>query len=142
MQNWLWIPLGLASALFAALVAIFGKLGLKNIDTTLATTIRAAVMFVMLVAFGGMTGRLTGFGDISSREWLLFVLAGASGAASWLFYFWALKMGKVSQVTPLDRLSLVFAVGLAALFLGEAVGWKTGIGVGLMSIGAILVALA
>lgn len=142
MNNWLWIPLAFLSALFAALVAILGKLGLKGMDTALATTIRAAVMFVFLLAVVGASGRLSAVGSVGAREWLLLVLAGVAGALSWLFYFWALKLGKVSQVASLDRLSLVLAVALAALFLGETIGWKTGLGVALMSVGAILIALA
>jgi len=141
MNTWLWIPLALLSALFASLVAVLGKLGLKGMDTTLATTLRAAVMFVFLLAFTGLAGRFSGIGNVSDRDWLLLGLSGVAGALSWLFYFWALKVGKVSQVAPLDRLSLIFAVALAALFLGEAIGWKIGLGAALMGLGAILIAL-
>jgi transporter family protein len=136
-----WLPLALLSAAFAALVAIFGKLGLKGMDSTLATTLRAAIMFVFLLMVSGATGKFSGLGQIGGRDWLLLALAGVAGALSWLFYFWALKVGKVSQVAPVDRLSLIFAVALAAIFLGENLGWKTGLGAVLMSIGAILITL-
>ncbi len=142
MNSITWLPLALLSALFAALVAVFGKMGLRGMDSTLATTLRAAIMFVFLVAVTSVSGKFSGVTGTSSKDWLLLALAGVAGALSWLFYFWALKLGKVSQVAPIDRLSLVFAVIVAVIFLGESISWKTGVGALLMSIGAVLIALA
>jgi len=142
MQSWSWLIFGLLSALFAALVAIFGKLGLGKIDTTLATTARAAVMFVFLLLTTGFMGKLSGLGSIDAKGWFYIILAGVAGALSWLCYFWALRIGRASQVAPIDRLSVVFVIILAALFLGEKIGWKSGVGATLVTVGAILIALA
>lgn len=141
MNSWLWIPLAVGSAACAALVAVLAKLGLKGIDTSLATALRAAVMFAFLLTFVAATGKLGGVSEVSGRDWLWIALAGVAGALSWLLYFWALKIGKVSQVAPIDRLSMVFAVALAMLVLGEHVGLKTGLGVLLMAAGAVLISL-
>lgn len=139
MQTWLWLAIG--SALFAALVAIFGKLGLEKVDSTLATTMRAGIMFLTMLAVAAATGKLSGIGAVHGKAMTYIVLAGIAGALSWLCYFWALKTGRASQVAAIDRLSLVFVVAAAALFLGEKIGVRTGIGALLMTVGAILVAL-
>ena len=142
MQTWLWLPLALLSAFFAALVAIFGKIGLEKVDTTLATTLRAAVMFLFLLIVALSLGKATAIGSIQGKTALYVILSGVAGALSWLFYFWALKAGKASQVAPFDRLSVVFVLVLAAVFLGEKIGLKSGAGIVLMTAGAILIALA
>lgn len=139
MQTWLWLAIG--SAFFAALVAIFGKLGLEKVDSTLATTMRAGIMFVTMLAVAAATGKLAGIGAIQGKAATYIVLAGVAGALSWLCYFWALKTGRASQVAAIDRLSLVFVIAAAALFLGEKIGVRTGVGALLMTVGAILVAL-
>ena len=139
MQSWLWFALG--SAFFAALVAIFGKVGLDKVDSTLATTARAGIMFLTMLAVAAATGKLSGIGTIQGKATTYIILAGVAGALSWLCYFWALKAGRASQVAALDRLSLVFVVAMAAMFLGEKIGVRTGIGALLMVVGAILVAL-
>ena len=141
---YLWLVLGLLSAFTAALVAIFGKLGLQNLDSTTATAIRAVVMTVFLVLVVVLQGKLSNVSEIlaSKKAMLYIVLSGVAGALSWLFYFWALKVGKASQIVPIDRLSVVFALVLAAIFLGEALTWKTGVGAVLIVAGAIFVALA
>lgn len=131
------------SAITAALVAIFAKLGLKGIDPTLATTIRSLIMAGFLALASLLLKKFQGFSfnSFSSRDWLLIFLAGVSGALSWLFYFFALKYGLASKVVAIDRLSIVFVIILAALFLGEAFGWKTVLGAVLMVSGAILITL-
>ncbi|ABP67311.1 EamA family transporter [Caldicellulosiruptor changbaiensis] len=142
-MNYLWLIFGLLSALFASLVAIFGKIGLKNLDTNVATAIRAVIMALFLVLVIIFQGRLNKIGEIlASKKAILFiVLSGVAGALSWLFYFLALKNGKVQQVAPIDRLSVVFAIVLAAIFLGEKISFYTGLGVLLIAIGSIFVAL-
>ncbi len=124
-------------------MAIFAKIGLKDIDSTLATTIRAIIMALFLFVVSFSLKKFEGFSinSLSSRDWLLIILAGISGALSWLFYFLALKYGFVSKVVAIDRMSLVFAIILAALFLGEALGWKSVLGAALMVLGAILITL-
>ena len=139
----MWLIFAFLSAFCAALVAIFGKLGLKGLDSTLATTIRSIIMAVFLVLVSLSLRKFQGFSwhTLSSRDWLLIALAGVAGALSWLFYFFALKVGVATQVVVIDRLSLVFVLILAALFLGEALTWQASIGALLMVIGALLVVL-
>lgn len=139
----MWLVFALLSAIFASLVAIFAKLGLKNIDSTLATTIRSLIMALFLVVTSLGLNKFANFSlfSFSSKDWILIILSGIAGALSWLFYFFALKNGLASQVAVVDRLSLVFVVILAALFLGEVLGWKGWLGVALMVVGAILVVL-
>ena len=124
-------------------MAVFAKLGLKDIDSTLATTIRALIMALFLVIVSLFLKKFNGFSfsSFDSREWLLIVLAGAAGALSWLFYFLALKSGLASGVVAIDRLSVVFVVLLAAVFLSEALGWKSVLGALLMVAGALLITL-
>lgn len=136
-----WLPLALGSAVFAALTAIFGKIGMSKLDTTVATTVRSAVMFVALLLFVLASGKAGLIATIRGKESLYIVLAGLAGALSWLFYFWALKVGDASRVAPIDRLSAVITVILAVLILGEKVSLKSSLGVVIMTIGAILVAI-
>lgn len=139
----MWIIYAFLSAITAALVAIFGKLGLKNVDSTLATTIRSVIMALFLVCVSLALKKFQGFSlnSLSSKDWLLIVLAGIAGALSWLFYFFALKIGPASQVAVIDRLSLVFVILLSALFLGESLTLKVALGTILMVLGAILIVL-
>ncbi len=136
-----YIILALFSALTASLVAIFGKLGLKNVDPTIATTIRSLIMAGFLVIVSLFLKKFENFSLnlFTSKDWLLIILAGISGALSWLFYFWALKFGPASHVAVIDRLSLVFVILLSALILGETLNLKVILGAILIIIGAILV---
>lgn len=138
-----WIIFALLSAITAALVAIFGKIGLQGIDTNTATAIRAVIMALFLFGVIVVQGKLHDIKPIlTNHKALLYImLSGVAGALSWLFYFIALKNGKVSQIVPIDRMSMVFAIVLAFLILGEKVSVKALIGAGLMTIGAIIVAL-
>ena len=124
----MWIAYALISAVFAAAVAIFGKIGIKNIDTTLATAIRAVVMAVFLIGAATMLNKFPLIKTVESKTLTFIVLSGVAGALSWLFYFLAIKYGPVSGVAALDRLSVVFVVLLAALFLGEALTLKSVVG--------------
>ncbi|NQV93381.1 EamA family transporter [Candidatus Kaiserbacteria bacterium] len=139
----MWLFYAFLSAIMAALVAIFAKLGLKELDSTLATTIRAIIMALFLVLVSFFLNKFDGFSvtNLSSKEWLLISLAGIAGALSWLFYFFALKTGFATEVVAIDRLSIVFVVILAALFLGEGFGWKVILGALFMTAGAILITL-
>jgi len=136
-----WIPLAILSAFSAGLVAIFGKLGLAGVDSTLATAVRAVVMAVFLLAVAAALGKFNQLGSLSSRAITFIVLSGLAGAFSWLFYFLALKLGPVTGVASLDRLSVVFAVLLAALFLGEALTLKVVLGLLLLVAGAVLLVI-
>jgi len=139
----MWLVYAFLSSITAALVAIFAKVGLKNIDSTLATTIRSIIMAVFLVLVALSLKKFQGFSinSFSNRDWILIILAGIAGALSWLFYFAALKYGLATKVATIDRLSLVFIVILAALFLGEKLGWKVAAGTILMVAGAIMITL-
>lgn len=138
-----WIIYALLSAVTAALVAIFGKLGLQGIDTNAATAIRAVVMAVFLIGLILVQGKLNVIKPILANHTALFyiVLSGLAGALSWLFYFIALKNAKVSQIVPIDRMSVVFAILLAFLILGEKITLKTAIGSIAIVLGGILIAL-
>ena len=138
-----WIFFALLSALFASLVAIFGKIGLTHLDTTLATTVRAVVMASFLLVVALFLGKINiaSLSNMSGKEWMWIILAGVAGALSWLCYFFALKYGDASAVAALDRLSVVFVILLAALFLGETLSWASVLGGLLILGGAILVVL-
>lgn len=137
----LWIIFAILSAVCAALVAIFGKIGIQNVDTTLATSIRAVIMAGFLVCISLALGKAGLLSTIQSKPFLFIALSGIAGALSWLFYFFALKAGPASSVAALDRLSVVFVLVFAILFLGEHLSWKSGVGALLITIGAIFMTL-
>lgn len=136
-----WIILSVLSAFFASLVAILGKFGLKNIDPTLATTIRALVMAGFFVITSIALGKFHSIDQIQGRTFWIIVGAGIAGALSWLCYFWALKSGPATAVSAIDRGSIVFVVILALVFLGEALTWKTIIGSLLVVLGTLFFVL-
>ncbi|PDO86902.1 EamA family transporter [Kosakonia pseudosacchari] len=138
-----WLIYALLSALTAALVAIFGKIGLQHLDANTATAIRAVVMAIFLAGVVVVQGKLSLVSTVfADRKALLFVvLSGVAGALSWLFYFMAIKSGNVSRVAPIDKLSVVFAVILAVVLFGEKVSLISGAGVALITAGALMVAL-
>ncbi|GBD34317.1 hypothetical protein HRbin35_00027 [bacterium HR35] len=133
-----WIIFALLSAISAALVAIFGKLGVSNIDSTLATTVRAIIMTLFLVIVSLVLGKFQLLKTIDNKALLFIILAGVSGALSWFFYFLALKLGPASGVAALDRLSVVFVLILSVLFLAEKLTLKSALGVIFITLGAIL----
>jgi transporter family protein len=134
----LWIGYALLAAFFAALVAVLGKVGLKEVDATLATAVRAVVMAGFLVTAALALGKAGKVDEISGRSFLFIVLSGAAGAASWLFYFLALRDGPATGVAALDRLSVVLVFVLAVVFLGEAFTLKAAVGAVFVVAGAIL----
>ncbi|WBU48104.1 EamA family transporter [Kosakonia pseudosacchari] len=138
-----WLIYALLSALTAALVAIFGKIGLQHLDANTATAIRAVVMAIFLAGVVVVQGKLSLVSTVfADKKTLLFVvLSGVAGALSWLFYFMAIKSGNVSRVAPIDKLSVVFAVILAVVLFGEKVSLISGAGVALITAGALMVAL-
>ena len=140
----MWAIYAILSAVTAALVAIFGKIGLNHIDSTLATTLRSVVMAAFLLVAASLFGKFAGFhfSNLAGRDWMFIILAGIAGALSWLFYFLALKNGVTTAVVAIDRMSLVFVAILSVLFLGQSFTWKLAAGVVLMVGGALLVAFA
>lgn len=138
-----WLIYALLSAVMAAGVAILGKIGLQSLDANTATAIRSVVMAIFLIVVVVVQGKLHLVQTIIQDKKAIFIIAlsGISGALSWLFYFMAIKVGKVSQVAPIDKLSVVFAVIFAAILFGEKISLWGAVGVALIAIGAILVAL-
>ncbi|ATM96701.1 integral membrane protein [Yersinia frederiksenii] len=138
-----WLIYALLSALTASLVAIFGKIGLQHLDANTATAVRAVVMALFLVGVVVVQGKFNLVGAVlADKKALLFIiLSGVAGALSWLFYFMAIKNGNVSQVAPIDKLSVVFAVILAFVLFGEKISLIAGLGVALITAGALMVAL-
>jgi len=136
-----WILFAILSAVFAALVAIFGKVGLGGIDSTLATTVRALVMAIFLLIVSLLLGKVEHIRTINPKIFTFIFLSGIAGALSWLFYFFALKSGPAPGVAALDRLSVVFVLIFAVLFLAQKFTWKLGIGAIFVAIGAILMSI-
>jgi transporter family protein len=136
-----WLVFAILSAVTASLVAIFAKLGMSKVDPTLATTIRSVLMTVLLLVTAAVTGAFARLPDVKGRALLMIILSGATGAASWLFYFHAVKLGDVSKVAPIDKLSMPLAIVLAVLLLGERPSALNWLGVGLIVAGAYLAAL-
>ncbi len=137
----MWIFYALGSAGAAAAVAIFGKLGLKDVDPTLATIIRGVVMAVLLVLAGFLFKKFDGFNplSVSNKAWLFIFLSALAGALSWVLYFIALKTGPASAVAVLDKMSVVLVILFAALFLGEALTIKSVLGIILTVAGTLLI---
>ncbi|MCG6396037.1 EamA family transporter, partial [Vibrio alginolyticus] len=130
-------------AISAAMVAVFGKMGLQHLDANTATAIRAVIMALFLVGVVVVQGKLNLISEIiENRKALFFIaLSGIAGALSWLFYFMAIKNGQVSQVAPIDKLSVVFAVIFAVILFGEKISMIAAGGVALITVGALMVAL-
>ena len=139
MSSWqLWVVL---SAVFAALTAIFAKVGVEHVNSDLATFIRTCVILLTLALIVYATGQFQSPASISPRTYLFLVLSGLATGASWLCYFRALKLGNAAQVAPVDKLSVVLVAIFGALLLGEKLTMLNWLGVGLIALGAVLVAL-
>jgi transporter family protein len=137
-SSWqLWAVL---SAIFAALTAIFAKVGVENISSDLATLIRTIVILALIAIIVGATGQLRNPSSIAGRTYLSLILSGLATGASWLCYFRALKLGQAGQVAPIDKLSVVLVAIFGVLFLGEKLSALNWLGVALIGAGAILVA--
>jgi Predicted membrane protein len=143
-MNQLWLVFAFLSAICASLVAIFGKVGLQSVDANAATAVRSVIMAIFLLVVISFQGKLNVIPDIiaNKKAFLFIIFSGVAGALSWLFYFLALKFGTVPKVAPIDKLSVVISTILAVLFLGERLSKLNSIGVGLIAIGAIIVALS
>ncbi|ETR78332.1 transporter [Afipia sp. P52-10] len=139
MSNWqTW---ALLSAAFAALTAIFAKVGVEDINPDFATFLRTIVILVVLAAILASLGEFRSLGSISGRTYVFLGLSGLATGASWLCYFRALKLGHASQVAPIDKLSVVLVAVFGVVFLGEKLSVPNSIGVALIASGAILVAV-
>jgi transporter family protein len=136
-----WKAFAGLSALFAALTAIFGKLGVADINSNLATFLRTLVVLAVSALLVSARGEWQMPARLSARGFLFLALSGVATGLSWLCYYRALQTGPASRVAPIDKLSVVIVVALAVVFLGERLTWKVGIGAGLVSAGAMLIAL-
>jgi transporter family protein len=135
-----WLAWALLSAMFAALTAIFAKIGVTDIDSDLATFIRTVVVLISLALILVATGKFTSQGAISTKSWIFLLLSGLGTGASWLCYFRALKLGPATLVAPIDKLSVVLVALFSVVFLGERPSLNGWIGIALIAAGAVLIA--
>ena len=133
-----WLVFALISAGAAALTAILAKIGIEGVPSNLATAIRTVVITAFAWTIVAGTGERHALSNISRRSLVFLLLSGIATGISWLAYFRALQLAPASRVTPIDKLSLPLTIVMAAAFLGESIGWKLGLGVTLMTIGAVL----
>jgi bacterial/archaeal transporter family protein len=136
-----WLVWSLLAALFAGITAILAKVGVKGVDANLATAVRTSVVLVFAWGVALSTGPVGAMREFSRRTWLFLALSGLATGLSWLCYFRALQLGEASKVAPIDKLSVVFVLVFAAVFLGEAPSAKTLLGGGLIAVGAVVLAL-
>lgn len=135
-----WQFWAVLSALFAALTAIFAKVGIENVNSDFATFIRTVVILVTLALILLATGQFQSPDTISGRTYFFLLLSGLATGASWICYFRALKIGQAAQVAPIDKLSVVLVALFGVVFLGERLSAPNWLGVGLIAVGAVLVA--
>jgi transporter family protein len=136
-----WFAWALLSAVFAALTAIFAKIGLEGVDSDLATLIRTVVILIVLAGFVYFNGKYSNPFDLLPKTWLFLVLSGLATGASWVCYFRALKVGEASKVAPVDKLSLLLLALFAVLFLGERPAGREWVGILFVGVGVIILAL-
>lgn len=138
----MWIVFALLAAFLAAIVTTLSKAGLKDVNPSLAFAIQSVLILVVSWTVVLIQGRLPEMKNVEGRAWIYLVAAGVITTFSSLFLFRALKLGEAAQVNPIDRLSLVFAIIFAAVFLKEKITWQIVVGGALMAAGAIVIALA
>jgi len=136
-----WFHWALLSAVFAALTAIFAKVGIQGVDSDLATLVRTAIIIVVLSAFVWLTGKWSNPFGLPARTWLFLGLSGLATGASWVCYFRALQLGDASKVAPVDKFSLVLVAVFAFTFLGERPALREWAGIGLVAAGVLLLAI-
>ncbi len=136
----MWLVYALLSALFAALTAIFAKIGVANVNSNLATGIRTIVVLIMIWSIIMARGDSKGIGELSKQNIIFLIISGIATGLSWIFYFKALQIGNVTQVAPVDKLSIALTIILAVTFLGESLSLKTSIGAGFIIVGTLILA--
>lgn len=134
----MWWLYALLAAVFAALTAVLAKIGVRGVDSGLATAVRTVVVLVLSWGLVYWRGELHGLATLSRQNWWFLGLSGLATGLSWLCYFRALQLGPVSKVAPVDKLSVALAIGLSVLFLGERLTWQTGLGAGLIVLGTLV----
>ena len=137
----MWLVFALLSAVFAALTSILAKVGIEGVNSNLATAIRTVVVVLLAWGMVFITNTQGGVVDISKKSWIFLILSGLATGISWLCYYKALQIGDVSKVVPIDKLSIVFTIVLAVIFLHEAFTLKSIIGCLLIVAGTLLMVL-
>ena len=135
-----WLYWALLSAVFAALTAIFAKIGIQGVDSDFATLIRTAIIMVVLAGFVWFAGKWSNPLELSARTWTFLGLSGLATGASWVCYFRALQIGDASKVAPVDKFSLVLVAVFAVIFLGERPAMRDWIGIGMIAAGVLILA--
>lgn len=136
-----WFYWAILSAVFAALTAIFAKIGIQGVDSDLATLIRTAVVIVVLSAFVWLTGKWSNPFTLAPKTWVFLGLSGLATGASWVCYFRALQIGEASKVAPVDKLSLVLVAVFAFAFLGERPSLREWAGISMVAAGVLVLAI-
>ena len=137
----MWLLFALLSAVFAALTSILAKVGIEGVDSNLATALRTSVVLLMSWGMVFLTNAQGGISQISTKSWLFLILSGLATGVSWLCYYRALQMGTVAKVVPIDKLSVVFTLILAFVFLHEQFTVKSAIGAALITAGTLVMVL-
>lgn len=133
----MWWIFALFSAVFAALTAIFAKIGVEYVNSNLATGIRTVVVVIMIWLIVFFRNEYKEIGELTTKNWIFLGISGVATGFSWIFYFKALQMGDVSKVVGIDKLSLALTIIFAVLFLGETLSWKTAVGAVLIITGTL-----
>lgn len=137
----MWFVFALLSAIFAALTSILAKIGISDVNSNLATAIRTIVVLLMAWGMVFLTNAQKGISEISKKSWLFLILSGLATGASWLCYYKALQIGEASKVVPVDKLSVIFTIILAFVFLHEQFTLKSIIGCILIGFGTLLMVI-
>ncbi len=137
----MWWIYAILSAVFASLTAIFAKLGVSDMDSNLATGIRTVVVLIMIWSLLLLRGEVRGLSSLSRQNLIFLCLSGIATGLSWLFYFKAIQLGNISQVAPIDKLSVALTIVLAMVFLGESLTLKSAIGAALIILGTVVMIL-
>lgn len=137
----MWLLFALLSSVFAALTSILAKVGINGVNSNLATAIRTAVVLLMAWGIVFLTHTQSEIADIGRKSWIFLILSGAATGASWLCYYKALQLGSVSKVVPIDKMSVVFTLVLAFIFLHESFTLKSLTGCILIGAGTLLMVM-
>ena len=135
-----WFYWAILSSVFAALTAIFAKIGIQGVNSDLATLMRTAIVILVLSAFVWFTGKWSNPLTLSSKTWIFLTLSGLATGASWVCYFRALQIGDASKVAPIDKLSLVLVAVFAFVFLGERPSLREWTGIAMVASGVLILA--
>ena len=137
----MWFIFAILSAVFASLTSIFAKIGIDGVNSNLATALRTIIVLAMAWVMVFITGTQNGITEISKKSWIFLIISGLATGASWLCYYKALQTGEASKVVPIDKMSVVITLILAALFLGEKLTVKSVLGAVLITVGTLIMVL-